>query len=52
MDEYIVPARTLDEAEALGRVEPFNCAFFFHKPSPEKTPPSPFKTGEPGAFVF
>jgi hypothetical protein len=36
MDKHIVPAFTLDEAEAFGSVEPFNRSFFFHKPSPEK----------------
>jgi len=38
MDEHVVPALTLDEAEALGSVEPFHCSFFFHKPSPDKRP--------------
>src|ERR1017187_8571162 len=36
MDEHVVPTLTLDEAETLGSVEPFDCSFFFHKPSPEK----------------
>src|ERR1700722_3927674 len=51
MDEYIVPAFTLDEAEALSSVEPFHCAFFFHKPSPEKAPIPHGKRSRPGAFV-
>src|ERR1700761_1149615 len=51
MDEHVVPAFTLDEAEALGSVEPFHCTFFFHKPSPQKGPAKSDKKSPTGASV-
>lgn len=38
MDEYVVPCRPLNKAEALRSVEPLYCAFFFHLRSPEIRP--------------
>jgi hypothetical protein len=52
MDEHVVPALTLNEAEALGSVEPFDCTFFFHKPSPEKARNPIENQNGSGAFVL